>query len=108
MGNFCFTRDEVDILLFIPFCITLTWNIVFLILKKQLQNHCQCQWRGQCDFTCRGQRSAESNTVSTPFLSCLSMAWHDLPQLREARGNGPPRPGRQPGPCTHYSHIAPA
>lgn len=33
---FAFTRDEVDILLFIPFCITLTWNIVFLILKKQL------------------------------------------------------------------------
>lgn len=41
-----------------------------------------------------------ANTVSTPF-SCLSMAWHDLPQHREAR-NGPPRPGAAW--CTHYSH----
>ena len=108
MGNFCFTRDEVDILLLMPFCITLTWHIVFLIKKKQLQNHCQCQWRGQCDFTYKGQRSAESDAVSTPFLSCLSMARHDLPQHGEAGEIGPQNPGIQPGPCTHYTHVAPA
>ena len=34
MGNCCFTRDEVDILLFIHFCIALTQRIVFLIKKK--------------------------------------------------------------------------